>query len=116
MRSYRPVVIESPYAGNIERNKEYLKACMRDCIMNHEDAPYASHKLYTDVLNDTDCIERDIGIRAGFSWTQFADACVVYYDFGISVGMKLGIENAEKYGIPVEMRRLPHDDLMKIKM
>ena len=117
--TYRMVIIESPYAGNpdidnevdykadVERNKRYLDACMRDCILNHKDAPFASHKLYTDSLDDNNPAEREIGILAGFAWGCQADAVVVYYDFGVSEGMKLGIANAEKNGVPVEMRRLP---------
>jgi hypothetical protein len=47
------VVVESPYAGNIERNLRYLRACMADCLRRGE-APFASHGLYTQpgVLRD----------------------------------------------------------------
>lgn len=110
MKSYRPVIVESPFkatsAADLERNKQYLTACMRDCLMNHDDAPFASHALYTIPLDDNDVTEREMGIRAGFAWGQFADACVVYTDYGISEGMKQGIEHALAIYIEVEYREL----------
>lgn len=39
------VVIESPYAGDVERNLRYVRAAMRDCLLRGE-APFASHALY----------------------------------------------------------------------
>ena len=104
--SYRPVVLESPFAGDIKRNQTYLELCIRDCIMNHHDAPIASHKLYTDALDDGDITERSIGIKCGLTWGQFADACVVYVDHGVSVGMQIGIDHYEAMGIPIIERRL----------
>lgn len=105
----RLVIVESPYAGDVERNVRYARACIRDCLMR-EEAPYASHLLYTQegVLNDDIPEEREHGIRAGFAWRQVADATVVYTDCGISKGMRYGIEDAEKLGIPVEIRQIPN--------
>lgn len=114
-KSYRRVVIESPFHGDISRNKRYLDAAIRDCIANHQDAPFASHGLYTRSLDDNDIDERSMGITAGFSWMGVCDAVVVYWDFGISTGMRLGMNNAKKMGIPVEMRKLPYDLLKLVK-
>jgi hypothetical protein len=93
----RRVIIESPYAGNIELNLRYLRACMADCLRRGE-APFASHGLYTQpgVLRDEDPMERAQGINAGFAWRDVADATVAYTDLGISNGMQLGIEEATK--------------------
>ena len=41
----RRVIVESPYAGDVERNIAYVRAAMRDCLMRGE-APLASHLLY----------------------------------------------------------------------
>ena len=103
----RLVVIESPYAGDVERNLRYLRACMKDCLKRGE-APYASHALYTQegVLDDDIPTEREWGIQAGFAWRQVADATVVYMDFGTSRGMQYGIDDSEKRGVPVEYRTL----------
>lgn len=101
------VLLESPYAGNIERNVTYARACMRDCLKRGE-APFASHLLYTQpgVLDDTVRDERELGIEAGLAWGAIADRTVVYADYGISPGMAKGIDRARECGRPVEVRHL----------
>ena len=91
------VYVESPYAGDVEANLEYLRRCMKDCIARGE-APFASHGLYTqpDVLDDTNLEERAKGIRCGEEWRTVADYTVVYTDRGISPGMEAGIARAKK--------------------
>jgi len=102
-----PVILESPYAGDIKWNIKYARACMRDCLLRGE-APFASHLLYTQpgVLKDEIPDERMLGINAGFAWRQGAKKTVVYTDYGISSGMKLGIADAKSKGRPVERRKL----------
>lgn len=101
------VILESPYAGDIDLNERYARACMRDCLMRNE-APFASHLLYTQpgILNDSIELERNMGIHAGLLWAEKADKTVVYEDLGISKGMRYGIVDAELHGRPVEYRRL----------
>ena len=104
----RLVIIESPYAGDVEKNLQYLRAAMKDCLHRGE-APYASHGLYTQpgVLDDTIPEEREMGIQAGFAFRCIGDATVVYTDLGTSGGMHYGINHAKKVGRPVEYRTLP---------
>lgn len=106
-RSYRRVIVESPFAGDIEANQAYARAALRDCLLRGE-APLASHLLYTQpgVLDDGDPEERVLGIDAGLAWGCLADATIVYADLGISRGMRYGIERAEREGRPVEYRQL----------
>ncbi len=101
------VILESPYAGDVERNLEYGRACLRDSIMRGE-SPIASHLLLTQpgVLDDSDQIERNIGILAGLKWCEVSDGTVVYIDHGISPGMQYGIDRATTSGKPVEYRRI----------
>lgn len=101
------VIVESPFAGNVEYNLRYLRACLRDCLLRGE-APFASHALYTQegVLDDGKPHEREHGIAAGFAWREAADKTVVYHDLGISGGMRYGIEHAERCGHEVEYRYL----------
>ncbi len=99
------VIIESPYAGNIEKNTAYARRCMLDSLRRGE-APFASHLLYTQVLNDLDHTERRQGIESGFAWGSKADLVAVYTDLGISDGMHEGIKRAEKLGIPVTKREI----------
>jgi hypothetical protein len=101
----RLVIVESPYAGDVERNVAYAKACMADCLRRGE-APLASHLLYTQILDDMLPEERALGINAGLVWAVQADATVVYTDRGTSRGMEYGIAHAEKHGRPIEYRTL----------
>lgn len=103
----RLVIIESPFAGDVERNVAYARAALRDCLLRGE-APIASHLLYTQpgVLADSDPKERALGIAAGLEWGEWAEATVVYVDRGLSPGMEQGIERARQQGRPVEFRRL----------
>jgi hypothetical protein len=105
----RRVILESPYgspsAWQRFKNRRYARACMHDCLRRGE-APFASHLLYTQVLNDQDPHEREWGIASGFAWLEIADASVVYYDRGISKGMRAGIDAAQREGVPVEYRSL----------
>lgn len=101
------VILESPYAGDIEKNVAYARACVRDSLSRGE-APIASHLLYTQpgVLRDEVAEERQWGIDAGLAWGAKAEATVLYCDLGISRGMEYGIANAERTGRPVERRTL----------
>lgn len=101
----KTVILESPYAGDVEKNVEYARKCLRDSLRRGE-APLASHLLYTQpgVLDDNDPSERQQGIDAGLAWRRCAEASVVYADNGISDGMRYGIEAAKQAGLTVEMR------------
>jgi hypothetical protein len=103
----RLVIIESPYAGEVEQNLAYVRAAMGDCLRRGE-APFASHALYTQpgVLDDGEPAERTLGIEAGLAWGARAAATVVYADLGVTTGMRQGIARAEAEGRPVEWRRL----------
>jgi len=101
------VIIESPYAGDIERNIAYARMCMKDSF-NRGEAPFASHLLYTQegILNDGVKHERDLGIDAGLEWGKLAKLTAVYIDYGITSGMQYGIENAYRNDRVVEFRKI----------
>lgn len=101
------VILESPYAGDIEANIEYARRAVRDSLLRGE-APIASHLLYTQpgILRDEVPEERAHGINAGLAWRKVAQASVVYTDLGISSGMEYGIAAATAAGVPVEYRTI----------
>jgi hypothetical protein len=103
----RLVIVESPYAGDVDRNVAYARAALADCLRRGE-APLASHLLYTQpgVLDDRVPEERRLGIEAGLAWGRVAEATVVYSDFAYSSGMLQGVERARREGRPVEVRTL----------
>ena len=99
------VIIESPYMGNVKSNVAYARKCMSDSLLRGE-SPFASHLLYTQVLDDAIKKQRLMGMDRAFNWYKHADLMAVYIDKGISNGMKKGIAVAEKFGIKMDYRRL----------
>lgn len=100
------VVIESPLSGDFARNIRYARLCAIDCLRRGT-APYASHLLYTQILDDARPEDRKLGMEAGFAWNGAAELAAVYTDLGVSGGMRAGIAVHEKRGTPVEYRTLP---------
>ena len=103
----KKVIIESPYAGNIEQKIKYARACLKDSL-NRNEASLASHLLYTQegVLDDTVESERMQGINAGLAWIEFADIHVFYIDYGMSKGMEYARRFSMGSGVKVEYRKL----------
>ena len=99
------VIIESPFAGDVDNNVKYAQACMLDSLKRGE-APYASHLLYTQCLNDLEPKERKLGIEAGLAWGAAADMVVVYVDKGISDGMAKAIEHHKRFRKKIEYRKI----------
>jgi hypothetical protein len=99
------VIIESPYAGDVEAHEEYARECMRDSL-NRGESPIASHLLYTQVLDDEVEEERDLGIQAGLAWAEVADKHVFYIDLGMSSGMTLAQKAAQKRDSIIEYRTI----------
>lgn len=94
------VVIESPYAGDIERNVRYAQRAMAFALRSGA-APFASHLLYTQCLDDSVADERELGIFAGLEFVRDCAETWVFTDYGISSGMKRGIKAAQAAGRPV---------------
>lgn len=103
----KKVIIESPYAGDVERNLEYARRCLRDSL-RRGDAPIASHLLYTQdgVLDDLIPEERSLGIKAGLEWLTVADKHVFYMDHGMSKGMKNALMRSIEADIEIEFRMI----------
>ena len=91
------VIIESPYAGDIEGNKAYLQACIRYALSLGL-TPYASHQMLTEALQDAIPEQRNLGIFAGFAMRDLllsTGRAVVWFctDRGWSKGMLAAKEN-----------------------
>ncbi len=105
----RLVIIESPYAGEVQLNVEYARAALRDSLARGE-APFASHLLYTQVLDDLVPEQRSQGIAAGFAWGQRAALHAFYVDRGISGGMRSALARVLDEGLAYEFRSLIGDE------
>lgn len=110
------IVIESPYRGkslyDTERNKRFAKLCMRHSIDLGE-APFASHLLYTQCLDDDIKEERETGIKLRLVWGMAARKVAVYTNYGVSEGMQYGISYWKELGKEIEFRVLPEAYLFR---
>lgn len=104
----RHIIIESPYAGDVDRNLRYLRACCRHAV-EQGDIPFASHLFFTQFLDDTKQNERSLGIQMGYSFWQQAEQVVFYVDLGMSNGMKDALARCVLEDKPYQIRRLPKE-------
>lgn len=103
------VIIESPFKATTKKQSLIYKKYLKDCIKNslsRGEAPFASHGFYTEVLDDSNPEERKQGMEAGFAWGEVADLVAVYVDYGISDGMRLGLNRAQNNFIHIEFRNI----------
>lgn len=102
------VIVESPFAGNMEVNRAYaIKACA-DCFRRGE-IPFASHLLYPQILDELKPEEREQGITAGYKFWPLADRIVFYMDRGESPGMTRAMQRAKAEGRVVIRRWIEWD-------
>lgn len=112
------VIIESPYKGTAETfgflhrlevkkigNVSYARRCLSDSL-NRGESPFASHLLYTQVLDDEIPEQRSLGMKSALAWYDVADLCAVYTDLGISEGMEKGIAYARSRGLTIQERSI----------
>lgn len=100
------VAIESPFSGDVERNRRYLQACIRDCLRRGE-TPYASHQMLTDALDDLIPEQRAQGIEAGLAMAATLERRVFYVDLGWSGGMNAARQFYDEAGLSFGIRRVP---------
>ncbi len=101
------VILESPYAGDVEKNLAYAREALKHSLSCGE-SPLASHLLYTQVLDDASPNERLLGIEAGYDWLHVAQGAVFYMDLGLSPGMILAIKAHQNAFNPIVFRWLRH--------
>ena len=91
----------SPYAGDIEHNKENAAALALK-IMDAGHAPFVPHLMYTQFLDDSDADERALGIECGCAFLETCDEVWAFVGDGYSAGMLREILEAKQMGIPVK--------------
>ena len=107
----RPVIIESPYAGDRERNDRYLDELIR-AVALEGGAPYASHRMLCGPLNDDDPAERSLGMRLGRKMLRHlsAEGAIALFGtrYGYSAGMRIMWEWLESSNLwwPVYMHEI----------
>ncbi len=93
------VYIASPLSGDIEHNLDLARRACR-YAMTQGVIPFAPHLLYTQMLDDRDPVERQLGIDMG---SQILSLCEELWLCGdrISTGMEGERKLAEEWNIPV---------------
>jgi hypothetical protein len=121
MSIFKPLpltIVESPYKATAhytaEQHRLYLLHAIEDCLRRGE-APYASHHLIPEILDDDDHVERAFGIKCGLAWGMHADLVAVYSDLGVGDGMKDAIEHYSRIGKRIEWRKLPDKVVAAVK-
>ena len=106
------VVIESPLAGDFEKNVRYALWCAYHCYLRGESA-FASHLFFPQFLDDRKPDAREYGIEAGYDWASDGDIFAFYLDLSWSVGMERAKQRWE--GRKIEHRMLPKELLAKFE-
>ena len=101
------VIILSPYKGSRDENVLYARLALLDSLERGE-APFASHLLYTQVLDDKIPGDRVRGLSCESTWLAAADLVACYTDRGISDGMQYALDQARGTK-PVEYRTINHE-------
>ncbi len=103
-----PVILESPYGGEVALHLRYARAAMRDCLLRNE-SPHAAHHLYSapGVLRYEYAEEHELGAQAKYAWRRFALKTVFYADLGWSDEMVHSRNVCTRDGWDYEVRFLP---------
>jgi hypothetical protein len=107
MSENKLVYICSPYAGDVEKNVEFAKMACRYAIQQNC-TPVAVHLLYPQLLNDSDPVQRQIGIRMGLRVLEATDE-LWCCGSQISEGMHAEIAAAKRLGIPI--KEIPESEI-----
>lgn len=97
------VIVESPFAGDMTSNRQYAIEACADCFRRGE-IPFASHLLYSQILDELKPEEREQGITAGYEFWPLATKVMFYTDLGMSSGMERARKRAQELGMPIEGR------------
>lgn len=109
-------VIESPFGRNVDgskctpaeyaRNVRYLNRALEHSIAMGDEAPYASHRFYPGLLDDTNAEHRALGMKMGLVWSEVAQKVAVYQDHGVTPGMRAALAQHRERGIIVVFRSI----------
>ena len=100
-----PVILESPYKGDVERNEAYALRCVADSLSRNE-APHAGRLVYTRVLDDNVPEQRALGIDAHCAFIACVPRMVLYVDYGITDGMQKALCLAHDEQKAIEFRKI----------
>lgn len=105
------VIVESRFAnGDLQKNIRYFRLCFRDCILNHQEAPFSSQAYSVPYILERSLPGEKIYIvEASLAWISVAEKAVFYTDLGIDLEMEKAQARYESYNLLIEWRALPSD-------
>ena len=101
------VYIASPYAGDVEANLAFAGQAGRYCMMQGG-IPVIPHMMYPAFLDDTDPVQRGLGIETGLRLMEACDCVWICGDY-VSAGMKQELAFANEIG--KEVRFVGRDEI-----
>lgn len=99
------VVIETPFAGDIERNMRFAMWCLRAAWQVDRVHGFATHLVCPWFLDDMDPDERQTGIDWEWAW-QPGVPHWFFTDLAFSTGMRSARKICSTMGIPIRDTRL----------
>jgi len=104
------IIIESPFRGATaklrKRNLIYARRALLHSI-NEGEVPFASHLLYTQVLDDNTHESRELGIDLNLKMlASKLFNLAVYHDYGVSPGMNLAVARAKRFDLTITYREI----------
>ena len=97
------VYICSPLSGDVEKNTEKAREYCRDAMLLFpEVVPIAPHIYFPQFLDETDPIERSLGMEAGIALLEFCEEIWVFGVANPTAGMRQEIEYAKLHGLPIK--------------
>lgn len=106
----KTVCVESPLKGDLPKNLEYARQCLR-YVLDKGHAPFASHLLYTQVLDDRVKWQRDKSLNAGIDFGRLCEERWFFTGLGMSEGMKLALNSANEVGQHIEIVHLEYGSI-----
>lgn len=92
----------SPYnastSSGVKKRKEYARELVKWAI-EHGYTPICPHLYITEVLNDKDIQERELGRQIGLDLLSVCSVIVIGAKYGISEGMLAEIKEAKRLGL-----------------
>lgn len=101
------IYICSPYRGEtpeqVQKHLEYARELTREALLAGH-STITPHLSIAGCLDDSDELERRIGLKAGLELLEQCDAVIAGVRHGISEGMQGEIDLAEELAIPIYYR------------
>lgn len=95
------IYVCSPLRGDMNRNISRARSYC-SYVKDQNCVPVAPHLLFTQFMNDNDPSDRNLAFKMNEELLHKCDELWVFSGYGISDGMKIEIDIAERDNIPIK--------------